>query len=168
MTKTDIIVGLNNIAAKYGYGKGTEPFTNDEWNTIFHAKGIIKHLIAENKRLKEEAAEQKSIAAHEHATQMEWFWIACDYKAKNAELRATISKMETVEKELRARLDNAVELSYSYLEMLKLLACVSKCYANLNCNSTRGFDEIKNATDAFKDCLAEAEARLAERKGGRE
>ena len=85
--------------------------------------------------------------------------------AENAELRATLSKMETVEKELRARLDNAVELSYSYLEMLKLLACASKCYANLNCNSTRGFDEIKNATDAFKDCLAEAEACLAELKG---
>ena len=30
--------------------------------------------------------------------------------AENAELRATLSKMETVEKELRARLDNAVEL----------------------------------------------------------
>ena len=31
-------------------------------------------------------------------------------KAENAELRATISKMETVEKELRARFENAVEL----------------------------------------------------------
>lgn len=31
-------------------------------------------------------------------------------QAKNAELRATISKMETVEKELRDRLDNTVEL----------------------------------------------------------
>ena len=30
--------------------------------------------------------------------------------AENAELRATLSKMETVEKELRARLENAVEL----------------------------------------------------------
>ena len=30
--------------------------------------------------------------------------------AENAELRATLSKMETVEKELRARLDKAVEL----------------------------------------------------------
>lgn len=88
----DIIVGLNNIAAKYGYGKGTEPFTNDEWNTIFRAKGIIKHLTAENQRLKEEAAEQKSIAEHEHATQMEWFRIACDYKAENAELRARLEK----------------------------------------------------------------------------
>lgn len=30
-------------------------------------------------------------------------------QAENAELRATLSKMETVEKELRARLDKAVE-----------------------------------------------------------
>lgn len=44
----------------------------------------IARLTAENQRLREEAAEQKSIAAHEHATQMEWFRIACDYKAKNA------------------------------------------------------------------------------------
>lgn len=91
-----IITDLNGIAAKYGYGKGTEPFTDDEWNTICRAKGIIKHLTAENKRLREEAAEQKSIADHEHATQMEWFSIACDYKI---ELVA-----------LQKRLDNAVEL----------------------------------------------------------
>ena len=31
-------------------------------------------------------------------------------EAENAELRATLSKMETVEKELRARLETAVEL----------------------------------------------------------
>lgn len=54
MTEKDVIVGLNNIAAKYGYGKGTEPFTNDEWNTIFCAKLIIKDyakLTAENDNL---------------------------------------------------------------------------------------------------------------------
>lgn len=44
-------------------------------------------LIAENQLLKEEVAEQKSIAEHEHATQMEWFSIAGDYKAENAELK---------------------------------------------------------------------------------
>lgn len=46
----------------------------------------IARLIAENQRLREEAAEQKSIAEHEHATQMEWFRLACDYKAENAEV----------------------------------------------------------------------------------
>lgn len=96
MTEKDIIVGLDSIAAKYGYGKGTEPFTNDEWNTIFRAKETIKHLVAENQQLREEVAEQKSIAAHEHATQMEWFEVACDYKAENAALQK--------------RLDNTVEL----------------------------------------------------------
>ena len=52
----------------------------------------IARLTAENQRLKEEAAEQKSIAEHEHATQMEWFRIACDYKAENAELKARLEK----------------------------------------------------------------------------
>ena len=56
----------------------------------------IARLTAENQRLKEEAAEQESVAAHEHATQMEWFSIAGDYKAENAELKK--------------RLENAVEL----------------------------------------------------------
>ena len=56
----------------------------------------ITRLTAENQRLREEAAEQKSIAAHEHATQMEWFRIACDYKAENSALQK--------------RLDNIVEL----------------------------------------------------------
>ena len=56
----------------------------------------IARLTAENQRLREEAAEQKSIAEHEHATQMEWFRIACDYKAEKAELQK--------------RLDNTVEL----------------------------------------------------------
>lgn len=52
----------------------------------------IARLTAENQRLKEEAAEQKSIAANEYAIQMEWFRIACDYKAENAELRERLSK----------------------------------------------------------------------------
>ena len=60
----------------------------------------IARLTAENQRLKEEAAEQKSIAEHEHATQMEWFEVACEYKAENAELRA--------------RLEKAVRLPYMY------------------------------------------------------
>ena len=52
-----------------------------------NADAEIARLTAENQRLREEAAEQKSIAEHEHATQMEWFQIACDYKAENAEVR---------------------------------------------------------------------------------
>ena len=70
----------------------------------------IARLTAENQRLREEAAEQKSIAEYEHAMQMEWFKITCDYKAENAELRKTFSKMETVKKELTDRIKNAVEL----------------------------------------------------------
>ena len=95
MTNTEIIAKLNSIAAKYGYGQGAEPFADDEWNAIVFAKKIINdyaRLTAENQQLREEAAEQKSIAEHEHATQMEWFDVACDYKAENAELRARLEK----------------------------------------------------------------------------
>lgn len=52
----------------------------------------IARLTAENQRLKEEAAEQKSIAAHEHATQKEWFRIACDYKTENAALHEKLER----------------------------------------------------------------------------
>lgn len=49
-------------------------------------KTEIAYLTAENERLRGELEEQKSIAEHEHATQMEWFRNACDYKAENAEI----------------------------------------------------------------------------------
>jgi hypothetical protein len=42
--------------------------------------------------------------------------------AENAELRATLSKMETVEKELRARLKKAVELPFENLDKVFILA----------------------------------------------
>lgn len=50
-------------------------------------KAEIAYLTAENERLRGEVEEQKSIAEHEHASQMEWFSIAGDYKAENAEIR---------------------------------------------------------------------------------
>lgn len=139
MTEKDIIVGLNNIAAKYGYGKGTEPFTNDEWNTIFRAKGIIKHLTAENQRLKKEAAEQKSIAEHEHAKQMEWFSIAGDYKAENAALRKRLEKAVELPRIIHP---NPVEwhIQYQY--------------------------ESGIITEDIRFSEAEAEARLKELQGG--
>lgn len=176
MTEKDIIVGLNSIVAKY-CGKETKPFTNDEWNTIFHAKGIIKHLIAENKRLKEEAAEQKFIAEHEHAAQMEWFALACEYNAGNAELRATISKMETVEKELRARLEKAVEPQFSNGD--KAYAIIDTFfYTGIFPVEIRSVDIVYEVFDGeqittqqrtriFAD-RSEAEARLAELKGGKQ
>lgn len=52
----------------------------------------IARLTEENERLKEEAEEQKSIAEHEHATQMDWFNTACEYKAENADLHARLEK----------------------------------------------------------------------------
>lgn len=55
-------------------------------------KAEIAYLTAENERLRGEVEEQKSIAEHEHASQMEWFSIAGDYKAENAELRARLEK----------------------------------------------------------------------------
>lgn len=56
-------------------------------------KAEIAYLTAENERLRGEVEEQKSIAEHEHATQMEWFSIAGDYKAENAELRERLNKV---------------------------------------------------------------------------
>lgn len=54
MAEKDIIVGLNSIAAKYGYGKnGNEAFSNDEWNTIERAKEIIREYETQNKRFAE-------------------------------------------------------------------------------------------------------------------
>lgn len=56
MTNTEIIVELNSIATKYGYGKGVEPFTDDEWNAIGFAKEIINdyaRLAAEISELRE-------------------------------------------------------------------------------------------------------------------
>lgn len=64
----------------------------DEIDYVSDRGKEIARLTAEIQRLREEAAEQKSIAAHEHATQMEWFRIACDYKAENNELRARLEK----------------------------------------------------------------------------
>ena len=52
----------------------------------------IARLTAENQRLREEVAEQKSIAEHKHATQMEWFSIACEYKAENDVLRKRLNR----------------------------------------------------------------------------
>lgn len=60
MTENKIIVDLNNIAAKHGYGGNAEKFTNDEWNSIFTAKEIIKdysRLTEENIKLKEQVKE---------------------------------------------------------------------------------------------------------------
>lgn len=36
-----IVSGLNGIAAKYGHGTCTTPFTDDEWNALFNAKEIL-------------------------------------------------------------------------------------------------------------------------------
>ena len=36
-----IVSGLIGIAAKYGHGTCTTPFTGDEWNALFNAKEIL-------------------------------------------------------------------------------------------------------------------------------
>lgn len=56
MTNTEIIVGLNSIATKYGYGQGAEPFTDDEWNAI----GFAKEIINDYARLTAEVAELRA------------------------------------------------------------------------------------------------------------
>ena len=87
-------------------------------------------------------------------------------KSENAKLRSTLSKMETVEKELRARLERAVELPYVKrdCELTQII------YKN-------SYGDMEEET-YFHDCYygerhdvrgdVYAEARLAELKGGRE
>lgn len=113
----------------------------------------IARLIAENQRLKEEVAEQKSIAEHEHATQMEWFSIAGDYKAENAELKK--------------RLENAMELP-----------CVKLVNPKVRINRIGIVNVIRDWAVVYIDkqgdlvvehCKSKtaAEARLAELKGAK-
>ena len=113
--------------------------------------------------------------------------------AENTELRATISKMETVEKELRARLEKAVELPckvgdtvYSIFKFPNEKAILKGDCKHININICGGFPEIfiklvfetneqlflrtysGNDLNNIFLLRSEAEARLAELKGGRE
>ena len=104
-------------------------------------------LTAENQRLREEAAEQKSIAEHEHATQMEWFDVACDYKAENAELRS--------------RLEKAVELPYMYeAELVDSAGHFFKTIYIVLCDNNGTIQAIQYS---YKKV---AEARLKKLQGG--
>ena len=111
-------------------------------------------------------------------------------KSENAELRATLSKLETVEKELRARLDNAVELPckvgdtvYSVFEFPNEKTVLKGTCKHININICSGFPEIfiklvfetneqlflrtysGNDLNNIFLLRSEAEARLEELKG---
>lgn len=112
----------------------------------------IARLTAENQRLKEEAAEQKSIAAHEHATQIQWFSIAGDYKAETAALQK--------------RLDNAIELPC--VKMVKTKEWIDRVEVGdaiwewaVVCIDRQG----EFVVEPYRSKIA-AETRLAELKGG--
>lgn len=102
-------------------------------------KAEIAYLTAENERLRGEVEEQKSIAAHEHAAQMEWFSIAGDYKAENTELRARLEKAvelpcvigETVYKVIK----NCVRCQHYNAGWAE---CRAPATANFDCESTHG------------------------------
>lgn len=105
-----------------------------------------------------------------------------ELQAENAELRATLSKMETVEKELRARLEKAVELPVNVED---IVYCIRNCgtggyrigeytvieivfkYDNqMRIKTSYGLftcEEWTFGLDCFAD-RAEAEARLKELK----
>lgn len=71
MTEKKLIANLNGIAAKYGYGKGLEPFTDDEWNSLFQAKEIINdyaRLTAENDKLQKRLDNAVELKAKEGDT----------------------------------------------------------------------------------------------------
>ena len=82
-------------------------------------------------------------------------------EAENAELRETLSKMETVEKELRARLEKAVELptiyehiSYPYIERMYSETIYYVIYK----------ENGRIMTEKFGKNKSKAEARLKELK----
>ena len=86
-------------------------------------------------------------------------------EAENAELRATLSKMETVEKELRARLEKAVELptiyehiSYPYIERMYSEIIYYVIYK----------ENGRIVTEKFGKNKSKAEARLKELKEKKE
>lgn len=90
--------------------------------------------------------------------------------AENAELKATLSKMETVEKELRARIENAVELPciepMTTWDWDENTGCGGKHFGDYWQILYRDEDgEFIAYIGATKE---EAETRLAELKGGRE
>lgn len=113
---------------------------------------VIDRLTAENQRLKEEVTEQESIAAYEHATQMEWFSIAGDYKAENAGLKK--------------RLDNAIELPCMQcvitLEWIDVEKRAWHCFKQWVVLYKDSCDQIVVEHCTSKDA---AEVRLAELKG---
>lgn len=82
-------------------------------------------------------------------------------KAENAELRAALSKLETVEKELTDRLKKAVELPYMYEAELVDSAghFLKTIYVVLYNNN----DTIRAIQYSYKKV---AEARLKELQGG--
>ena len=84
-----------------------------------------------------------------------------ELQAENAELRATLSKMETVEKELRERLEKAVELptiyehiSYPYIERMYSEIIYYVIYK----------ENGRIMTEKFGKNKSKAEARLEEMK----
>lgn len=89
--------------------------------------------------------------------------------AENAKLRETLSKMETVEKELRERLEKA-EKAFCLVcwEIAVLDVCCMGCENEDNCRIMFFNGGYKLKASECKNCwLKKAESRLAEMKGGK-
>lgn len=65
---------------------------------------------------------------------------------------AYIQRLKAENAALRERLEKAVELPYSHLEMLKLLTCASICYAEIKCLITARMRKSKDIADLFMEC----------------
>lgn len=85
-----------------------------------------------------------------------------DYDASNCEVCAIgekIARFVRQNKKLKAenaalqkRLENAVELPYSHLEMLKLLTCASICYAEIKNLIVARMAKSRDVADLFMEC----------------
>lgn len=93
-------------------------------------------------------------------------------EAENAELQATLSKMETVEKELRARLEKAVILPCKVGDSIYQYDHAGKIYESKIKKIIYDTNTIAFDKDAINNSIfltrSEAEARLAELRGGKE
>lgn len=75
-----------------------------------------------------------------------------EYKCVIDDISEQCRELEADNKQLRTRLQNAVELPYRYLEMLKLLTCASMCYAEIKDLITKRMSNSKDIADLFLHC----------------
>lgn len=93
-----------------------------------------------------EEREDLNTFKHDLVKQARWWqWKAETLEKENEQLKSENAA-------LRARLEKAVELPYSHLEMLKLLTCASICYAEIKNLIIARMAKSRDVADLFMEC----------------